>query len=39
VELESKYNIKEKEALAIIYTEDKDEYTQYILNAVTEKVN
>lgn len=39
VELEGKYNIKEKEALAIIYTDDKDEYTQYIQKAVAENIN
>lgn len=39
VELENKYNIKEKEALAITFTEDKDEYTKYILNAVAENTN
>ncbi len=39
VELEDKYNIKEKEALAIIYTEGKDEYTQHVLNAVAKNTN
>lgn len=38
-ELKVKYKIKEKEALAIVYTEDQEEYTQYILNTVAESKN
>lgn len=39
VELDNKYNIKEKEALAIVFSENKEEYTQYIQNTVAENTN
>ncbi|GAA4652949.1 hypothetical protein GCM10023142_00870 [Anaerocolumna aminovalerica] len=38
-ELDNKYNIKEKEALAIVFSGNQEEYTQYILNTVAEKTN
>ncbi|WP_313129291.1 hypothetical protein [Anaerocolumna sp.] len=39
VELDNKYNIKEKEALAIVSIGDLEEYNQHILEVVTENAN
>ncbi len=38
-ELDNKYNIKEKEALAIVSIGDLEEYNQHILEVVAENAN